>query len=266
MKVLKVLFVWDQGINYLLKRGLESLGVEVRGITHRDFDPFGYTPKEWKVSYGGRFYHQRLLFDIVKRARGCDVVHIHSLEKVVPILKLLGFKVVLHYHGSEIRGRWDDKRRYWREADAVLVSTRDLLMGAPKIVRHQPNPIDVNVFKPMGVKKWGALHFDYDAADIAELIAERNFIPLIVKKKGVPYADMPAVLNEYTHYIDVKRDYSDKILTSRATDTGSLIALQALACGATVLTLLGRRVGLPPEHRPDEVAKSVLKVYKEVAG
>lgn len=260
--------VWDQGINYLLQRGLKKHGVEVTGITHRDYDPFGYTPESWKIGYRGSLYHQRLLFDIVKRARGCDLVHVHTIDKVVPILKLLGFRVVLHYHGTDIRGRWEDKKRYWSKADAVLVSTRDLLINAPEAARYQPNPIDTEVFHPVkeAAAEWGALHFDYGAADVAELIARINNMPLTIRKKGVPYEMMPSVLRGYTHYIEAKRDHSDKLLSTRPTDTGSLIALQALACGLTVLTLTGKRAGLPLEHRVEAVAESVYRAYEEVLG
>jgi hypothetical protein len=258
----KVLMVWDQGINYLLKRGLEKHGVTVTGITRGEYDLFGYTPNEWKVSYGG----PRLYFDILRRAWGCDIVHVHSFDRVVPTLKMLGLKVVLHYHGTEIRGRWEDRKKYWEWADAILVSTRDLLMGAPPRARYQPNPIDTEFFHPVkdAPREYGAVHFDYDAADVAELIARVNSLPLTIRKKGVPYTMMPSVLRGYTHYIEAKRDRSDKLLSTRPTDTGSLICLQALACGCTVLSLTGKRKGLPQEHRIEEVARSVFKIYKEV--
>lgn len=261
------MLVWDQGINYLLRDYIEPMGVEFRGIASAEFDPFGYTPEEWKINYAGKsWYKIRLMTDIIRRAQGCDLVHVHSLDSVVPILKILGFPVLLHYHGSDIRGRWKDRRRYWCGADRVLVSTSDLLVEAPKVAEYQPNPIDIKLFNPSdsAAKEEAALHFDYGAVDIAELIAGINHIPLRLRKKGVPHSEMPGVLRGYTHYVDVKRDYSDRVLISRPTDSGSLIGLQALACGSTVLTLTGKRVGLPPQHRPENVANRVLTVYEEM--
>jgi hypothetical protein len=182
------------------------------------------------------------------------------------MLKGMGFRVVLHYHGTDIRGRWADRKKHWDWADAILVSTRNLLLGAPANARYQPNPIDTEIFHPVKnvLVEYGALHFDYDAADVAKLIARVNNMPLTIRKKGVPYTMMPDVLRGFTHYIEAKRDSSDKLLSTRPTDTGSLLALQALACGLTVLTLTGKRVGLPPEHRVEAVVDSVYKVYEEV--
>ena len=45
---MRSLMIWDQGINYLLARGLEPLGVEVDCMHRTEFDPFAMTPQKWK--------------------------------------------------------------------------------------------------------------------------------------------------------------------------------------------------------------------------
>ncbi len=266
MKPLSVLHIWDQGINYLLMKYMDAhCGTRSRMVASTEFDPFGMTPREWKRDYRGHSKY-RLMWDIFREAIRADIVHVHSLDKVVPTLNLMGCHMVLHYHGSDIRGRWPEKRRYWECADRILVSTRNLLEGAPPVAKYQPNPIDVEKFKndpDMNLHR-AALYFDYGAVDLAEKIADDHDLPLVVMQKGVPYAELPYVLNRYTHYVDVKRDASGRLLMGKPDDTGSLLGLQALACGLTVLTLNGERVGLPPAHYPDRVADDIFSVYEEL--
>lgn len=264
---IKVLHVWDQGINYLLARGLEPLGVHVDCLHRAEFDPFGMTPTKWKRAYPyGRWESHVYGAHVFLKALGnYDVVHVHSFDKCVPTLAILDKPILLHYHGTDIRGRWEDKQGKWRHADRIVVSTPCLLKNAPKGTEYLPNPIDTEVFKNLGgprIKK--ALHFNYDAVDLAEHIAAENGVELTVMSKGVPYADMPRILNEYEYYVDVKRDHSDRVLISRANDPGSLVGLQALACGCRVLRLDGEHKGLPPEHEPGSVGKRLYHIYKEL--
>jgi hypothetical protein len=58
----------------------------------------------------------------------------------IPFWKLLGKKIIIHYHGSEIR----NKMQPWfhRFADATFTSTPDLLKFAPGSI-WLPNPIDI---------------------------------------------------------------------------------------------------------------------------
>jgi hypothetical protein len=264
---LKVLHVWDQGINYLLMGYMDRLySTRSRMVASTEFDPFGMTPQQWKRSYRG-YAKAHLMWDVFWEGIRADVVHVHSQDKLAPMLSIMGCRVVLHYHGTDIRGRWEDKKPLWKCADRILVSTTDLLKGAPANAEHLPNPIDTEMFRDLGGPRTeAALHIDYDAVDLAEKIAKENHIRLVVVKKGIPYADMPRLLNEYTHYIDVKRDCSDGVLINRPTDTGSLVGLQALASGCRVLTLNGGRVGLPPGHRPEAVAKQLWSIYSELMG
>ena len=261
------MYIWDQGINYLLARGLKPLDVEVDCLHRAEFDPFGMTPAMWKRTYPyGRWEsHAYGLHVLLKAIENYDLIHVHSFDKCVPTLAYLRKPILLHYHGSDIRGRWDDKKGKWKHANRIVVSTPDLLKGAPKDAEYLPNPIDIEVFRDLGGPRISkALHFNYDAVDLAEHVAAENGVQLTVMNKGIPYTDMPRILNAYRYYVDVKRDHSDRVLISRATDTGSLVGLQALACGCTVLRLDGVHKGLPVEHEPGNVAKKLYRIYKEM--
>lgn len=270
---MRVLMVWDQGINYLLAKYLKPLGVDVDCIHRAEFDPFNMTPAEWKRSYPYGHFEGRVSGTHVFAAHvflkallgGYDVIHVHSFDKCVPLLSRVA-PVVLHYHGSDIRGQWEEKRKYWGKARRVVVSTRNLLEGAPPGVEFIPNPIDIEMFKPLDYVSpgYGAVYIDYDAGDLAEKIAEDHGVSLTVVKKGVPYSEMPVLLNRFIYYVDVKRDSQGRLLMGKSSDTGSLVGLQALACGCRVLTVWGERVGLPPEHYPENVANRIKTIYEEV--
>jgi glycosyltransferase involved in cell wall biosynthesis len=119
------------------------------------------------------------------QAKSADIIHIHSVEQlVIKIRKVFGNskKIILHYHGTDIRGLKNKnnpnsstiqntktrtksfaakvKNRlrlmqigYYRSlrtesqelADVILVSTPDLLSLLPK-AKYLPNPVDVDHF------------------------------------------------------------------------------------------------------------------------
>ena len=80
----------------------------------------------------------------LRMARKYDIIHVHSFDKIVPILKRLyrHKKVVLTYHGSDIRERWNIKEKFYQKADIVTVSTPDLKKTAPENVVYVPNIVD----------------------------------------------------------------------------------------------------------------------------
>ena len=43
-----------------------------------------------------------VLIDCLDRPSKFDIIHIHGAETLIPLFKLLGKKIVLHYHGSDI--------------------------------------------------------------------------------------------------------------------------------------------------------------------
>jgi hypothetical protein len=69
--------------------------------------------------------------------------------------KMLGRKVAIHYHGMEIRGR--GIRFFHRFADALFVSTPDLLEFAPRAV-WLPNPIFIEDYPKSEAKRMVIAH------------------------------------------------------------------------------------------------------------
>src|SRR5919197_2608652 len=106
---MKILHIWDQaGVACVLAKYHRRIGHEVRILKRAGYDPFGIS----------QFYNEPLL-DMdgkaflkyaIKEAGSCDVVHVHTLYKIIPDLrkKYRDKKLVLHYHGSEARNRQNE--------------------------------------------------------------------------------------------------------------------------------------------------------------
>ncbi len=84
-----------------------------------------------------------------------DILHFHW-SSVVPfgfdllLWKRLGKRIIMHHHGDDIR-RKGEGRLYARFADAILVSTPDLLRWSPQ-AQWMPNPIDLRHYKYVGAE------------------------------------------------------------------------------------------------------------------
>jgi len=203
------------------------------------------------------------------KAREFDLIHVHYHDVFIPFLKLLypNKPVVLHYHGSDIRGRWGERRRFWSKADAIIVSTADLLRGAPDNAQHIPNPVDTDLFFPTDsdVPPDKALYFEYGANEEAKELAERFNLKLDIMERNVPYLKMPETLRGYRWYIDVKR-VGGRLLCNPE-NIGSKTALEALACGLKVIRYNGQVLtDLLPKHRPENVVETVKAIYEKLLG
>lgn len=67
---------------------------------------------------------------------------------------------------------------------------------------------------------------------------------------------MPKLFGNYTTYVDIRYQKGKLI------DAFSAIALQALACGLTVIDWNGNKwKGLLEEHKPENVIESLLSIY-----
>ncbi|NKQ38611.1 MAG: glycosyltransferase [Methanosarcinales archaeon] len=85
-----------------------------------------------------------------------DVFHFHFRNSLLPynidlpILKLLGKKIIMHYHGSDIRGK-SEGVMVKKFADIVFVSTPDLLKYVPNST-WIPNLIDLDELNYIGIE------------------------------------------------------------------------------------------------------------------
>lgn len=256
---LKILHVWEvAGVASTLSRHLAPLGYDCKVICSDKGDPFGFT--ENHINHSKPLTAVLLIAEAIKY----DLLHIHFHDELLPLLRrVYPLKpMVMHYHGSDIRGK--DRSQFHRHADAILYSTRDLRPYLPDYAEFLPNPVE-NCFCPGADStiRDCAVHFSYGADDLAEKIAGKYGLPLVIVKKPIPHREMPTLLHNYTHLVEAKRKDGREIMGS-VEDTGSLLSLEALASGLTVLCRDGERRGLPQEHQASVVAERVAHIYEEL--
>jgi hypothetical protein len=221
-------------------------------------DPFHFTPAKY-VSSGKLIYYFRTLL----KAFGADLIHIHARDRFLKYLKPLGVPLILHYHGSDIRGRWREKEPVYRNATRVMVATHDLLQGAPEYVAYIPNPIDRDHFKHLPkIEGNKAFTFSHDADDLAHRIADKYGVPLDVLPRSVAYQDLPLAMAAYKYYVDVKR-VNGETLPRPGYDFLSKTALECLSRGITVLRDSDVITDFPEEHDSKKVAESWDRLYRE---
>ena len=270
---LKILYIWDQaGVGCILAKYLRRHGNDVKILMRSGFDSFAIFS----------FYNESLI-DIdgknflklsVKAAKNYDIIHIHSLFKIVPELrrKYKDKRIILHYHGSEVRGKEDnvDPIRLDAEhkSDVILVSTPDLLNYVKnEKAQYFPNPVDTEHFKKpsFSVSPEKSLMIVYNRMDMqwtTDYLSNNNFNPAsytIIDRSSNPilYSQLPTVLQQYSIYVDIK--YIDGLLLTSLSKT----AIEALACGLKVLAHnLQYKEGLPEVNEPECVVDRVQKLYR----
>jgi len=270
---LRVLHVWNTAgvASVIAKYQRKLLGWDTWVLMRREWDKFGLTTYGEVLDVSAK----RFILKVLLMARKYDVIHVHFLDRIVPLLKLLypWKTIILHYHG-EIRGRWSERRKYWRWADILLVSTPDLLEGAPDHAIYLPNPVDTELFKPMPklrrpgtglfIVKWGRMHAWSYLKDIVYKYCRELSIEcevLFADKNPVKHTEMPYLLNKYEYFIDIPHGSQEH---GRLLQVLSKTGLEALACGLKVVRWDGRVVErLPPEHRPESVVYKLKEIIEE---
>ena len=145
---MKVLHIWNTaGVASIIAKYMDKIyGTKSWVIMRKRYDKFGITTYGECWNYRAKIFKWRALWE----ARKYDIIHVHAFDEIVPDLKVLYRKpVVLHYHGSNIRGKWNVRRKFWSKADAILYSTRDLKdEDTPEHAMWLPNPVDIEIFYP----------------------------------------------------------------------------------------------------------------------
>jgi len=231
-------------------------------VTRRASDRVGLTTYGKTYADGAsRFFLRALML-----SGSFDLIHVHSLDRVVPWIKrLYGKPVVLHYHGTDIEGRWKEKEARWKKADFVAVSTPNLLDGAPGSATCIPNPVDTDIFRPRDNVRdaTSAVSFRYGMETDAEEAAKRLGLTITwLNRWEVQHAQMPEVLSKYAYYIDMRRPPDHVVAHSIGK-----AALEALACGCRVVDWRGAVIeGLPAENHPRSVAAAWNRVHLRLLG
>ncbi|MGQ9680670.1 MAG: hypothetical protein ACUVV4_07920 [Candidatus Bathyarchaeia archaeon] len=253
---MKILHIWNTaGIGSIIAKHMDRLyGTESLVVMRHSFDPFGFTTYGKLWNCGSKMFG----FKSLLLARRFDIIHVHYFDAIIPFLKFFHHEkpAIIHYHGDDIRNKWVSRRRYWSKADLALYSTPDLLnIETPKDAVYIPNPVDTDLFYPLNRhdrKPKSAMCFPYHVdEEKAKCYARRYGLDLTFIQRKVSYREMPRLLNQYEYYID-------------QTEIPSLskTALEALACGLKVITVNGYIVeDLPPQHRPENVAKQIYEIY-----
>lgn len=261
-----ILHVWDiAGISAILAKYLKKRGYKADVILREGYDKFNilsfYEIKTLELR-GKQF-----LKHAVKMAKDYDIIHIHDLFELVPLIqkKYKNEKtIILHYHGTRLRNT-PQKERFESEkiADNVIVSTKDLQKILPTAT-YLPNSIDIEFFHGIPQKEnverkfiikneaynWKLISNRINALKLGEVeIIDRQ-------TQFVPYSKMPELFGKFTTYVDIKYQNGELL------DVFSTTAMQALACGLTVIDGNGKKwKEFPEEHKPENVIEKLLSIY-----
>ncbi len=261
----KVLHVWNTaGVASVIAKYTDRVyGTRSQVITRSAADRVGLTTygrayDDWPAT----FFARALLM-----SKGADLVHFHSLDRIVPWVKRLysSKPVVMLYHGTDIQGRWDEKRLRWGRADLVAYSTPNLSAGAPPNAIHVPNPVDTEIFFPKETVRdsKSALSFRYGMDDSAKQAAGVRGLELtLLDRWSTPHSEMPALLSRFAYYVDLRKPPGHV----QAESVGKA-ALEALACGCKVIDWSGNVIeGFPAEHDPNLIAERWYRIYQGLLG
>jgi glycosyltransferase involved in cell wall biosynthesis len=255
----RILHVWNTaGVASVIAKFTDrQFGTHSVVMTRKAADRVGLTTFGKAYSDGPALFFARALL----MARSADLVHVHSLDRLVPWVKWLYDRpVVLHYHGTDIEGRWAEKESRWAKADFIAVSTPNLLERAPSSAVYVPNPVDTDIFKQSGRSSDpnSAISFRYGMDAEAEATARKLGLALTwVDRWSVPHEKMPELLSRFSYYIDMRKPPEH----AEARSVGKA-ALEALACGCRVVDWAGKVIeGLPAENDPVNVAARWREVY-----
>jgi len=263
---MKILHIWSCA-------GVSSLIAKYMDFRHDTQSDVIITEKWDKLglnTYRTTRIKSKLMFGLrgLFMARKYDLIHVHYHSIFIPFLKFLYEKpVIMHFHGSDVRGKWGSRLKRIKRSDRVFVATIDNLMGATQShnVSWIPIPVNTVKFTPVSYvpKKNSAMTFSYGADKEVQAIANHYNLKLDIIKEKIPHSQVPELMSKYRYYIDVKRDFKGRLLYE-----GSIhgtAGLEALAMGMKVVSKdLSIMEGLPEVHRPENVADSLFKIYEEL--
>lgn len=267
---MKILHIWNTaGCGSLLARKMDKkFGTKSLILTREIDNKFCHAIYNTKVYKDGPLFIRSISFVLIClfKARKFDIIHIHSDGRMLFILKKFypHKPMIMCYHGTDIRKKWEEKKWQWKWANQIFVSTEDLLEGAPKGVKHLPRMVPTDKFFPRSSAETSkAIHISYGATDLAIEYAEKKELKLTIhdrNKKPLSYIEMPKILNKFSWYIDVKRDANGHILHAI-----SRTGLEALACGLKVIRWDGKVIqGLPEVNKPENIVDIVYDYYSKL--
>jgi len=258
---MRVLHIWDPAFiaSTLCRELKKAFNVDYRIIFRHSESPWGSFDDITYWDYPKYILGMRLLLE----TRKYDLIHLHSKDEFLPYVKKLfpNKPVLLHYHGTDIRDHWYEKRNRWSHADYIIVSTIDLLDGAPSNARWLPNPINRQDF-PNGPIGHGCVHFRYGCDDIAKELAKKNGLELTILPRNIPRSEIVNTLRKFSHIIPLKISHGK--LLSDSKNQYSVLELEALSLGLSTVKIDGIYSGFPIEHDSSKVGKQIFRIYKQL--
>jgi hypothetical protein len=293
---MQILHVFDQaGVAAVIAKYQSLQGHDSKVVTIDGIDKYGID--KFYQDYVCCVLPAEFEDECIRRGKHADIIHIHSMiHTLIKLRKKFGRskKMILHYHGTDIRGlntadegtssecrsflsilfkvrrkarkilRNRTHRKAQRLADAVIVATPDLLHCVPKSTLIA-NPVDLEHFRPdefRQIKKEAlTLKTEITNAQWTLDYCKNNNISVNIEvydrtKKPIMYADMPSFLKDYEFYVDIK------YVNTKVLESLSKTGLEALACGLTVINYeLNYQQGLPPEHDPKNIVLHLVDIY-----
>lgn len=275
---MRIIHIWDQaGVAYILAKYQRLLGHEAAVIKAIDQDKYGIDA--FYKKYLRNANTQDFLDKCFEEAKLSDIVHIHSRIDVLFKLRerflISGKKIILHYHGTDIRGINNSKvqtplqlsfasimqrskkslamklwksyyyskkmklhNEAWKIANTVVVSTPDLLHLAPNSI-FLPNPVDTDHFKVdlnLPRQQKNGLTMDTEVTDIKKTLH-------YCKKNKIDFAidvydrtKKPVMYEDMPDFLKAYKVYVDiRYVNGKILKNFSKTALEALACGLEVL-------------------------------
>ena len=313
----KILHVWNQaGVSTVMSKYQCKLGYDAKVYHHQGRDVFHYadvypefmlskkeitaigiTKKKGNVVKNLGIYKAirekiaqfeiRYSYNLKKHVEKFkpDIIHFHSIKYTPIYFKLLGYKVMIEFHGSSLRSTYNDgtKNTYRKTPNwifriyqllriPIFVSTPDLVEEIPNYNRPRnmskliSNPVDIDLFnknmhEPIKGKSLALFTMNsWDSVNLekAKLRAERNgFKFIVLERTETEYMDHLM----FVGYLSTFECYIDRIRISSLSKT----ALESLSMGLKVINWKGDLVeGLPSEHDPFNVAKLTLSIYDKI--
>jgi glycosyltransferase involved in cell wall biosynthesis len=295
---MKILHLNDQaGVSCVLAKYQNKLGNDTKVIKVSD-DKYGIY--EYYRNYVQLVRQDEFIEKSLQEAKHYDIIHVHSLFGMIFYLRKkygTSKKIILHYHGTDIRGidNFDQRKRAFNEnllllilkiiknkkrqkkinriaahrlaqilSDNVLISQKDLSIYG-KNAKYIPIPIDLDHFyKHENPNKRKALLFKTEASNMKktlETISNNfNFSAEVHDRISNPikYSKMPEFLNQYEIYVDIR--FIKELLLEDLSTT----SLQSLACGLKVITPQLKILDtFPLQHNPTQIVDRLLALYKQ---
>ena len=266
---MNILHIWDQASTAsVIAKWQRKIGHSTAVIKNAKHDK-----EKGTLHYGGFIIKNKYLFIIkaIILAKKFDIIHLHDAWFMVVPLRILYPKklIIMHYHGSMVRAELKGKNfrlKNEKFVDGIIVATPDLLsFDYSKQPYYIPNPVDVELFKPIRPLPNGkaliSLKKNQSSSRTLMELQKNGYdviLETIPRELRTDYANFPTRLMMYEYYADLPYINGEMI------HANSVTGLQAMSMGLKVISWdYSVRNSLPDYHHPEHVVKEIDKIYSQ---